>query len=362
MTTASIVIVNWNGAHLLPACLDAIARQSQPAQEVTVVDNASSDSSRTLLHQRYPWVRVLPMPRNLGFAGGANAGIAASTSDIVVTLNNDAIPEPGWLAALCAPFASQARLGSTMSTMLFAQAPAFVAAAGLAIHENGLVLEDLALTSRTNLPVGPRPIFGPSAGAAAYRRAMLDDVGFFDEYFFLYLEDADLAWRARLRGWESLHVPEAVAAHLYSASSKQGSPLKSFHLARNRLWCLRKNLPLELAQLYARSIAGYELGALAYAVLRRDWASVRGRRIGLCGAQIASQRRMIQARRTVDSAAIERWLKPAPGWRAILRQRQATDRLVVPQAELTTLSANRFDWRSEDAVAGGGFEPPAFGL
>ena len=343
MITVSIVIVNWNGAHLLPACLDAVAKQSQAAQEVIVVDNASSDSSRTLLHQRYPWVRVLPMSRNLGFAGGTNAGIAASTSDIVVTLNNDTIPEPGWLAALCAPFASHARLGSTMSTLLFARAPAYVAAAGLAIHENGLMLEDLALTSRSDLPAGPRLIFGPSAGAAAYRRAMLDDVGFFDEHFFLYLEDADLAWRARLRGWESLHIPEAVAAHLYSASSKQGSPLKSFHLARNRLWCLRKNLPRDLAQLYARSIAGYDLGALVYAVLQRDWASVRGRRAGLRGEQIASQRQMIQATRTIDTTAIQHWLKPAPSWRAILCQRQATDRLVVPQTALTTLSVNRTD-------------------
>jgi GT2 family glycosyltransferase len=343
MSTVSIIIVNWNGAQLLPACLDAVARQSQSADEVIVVDNASTDASRTLLHRQYPWVRVLPLPRNLGFAGGTNAGIAASKGDIIVTLNNDTIPEPGWLAALCTPFAGQVRLGSTMSTMVFAQSPTCVAAAGLAVYDNGLVLEDLALTSQADLPPEPRPIFGPSAGAAAYHRAMLDDIGYFDEYFFLYLEDADLAWRARLRGWESLHVPEAVATHLYSASSKQGSPLKSYHLARNRLWCLRKNLPRDLAQAYTRTIAGYDLGALTYAVLRRDWASVRGRHAGLGGAQIAGQRRIIQATRIVDSTAIERWFKPAPSWRAILRQRQVTDRLVVPQAALTTLSLNQSD-------------------
>jgi GT2 family glycosyltransferase len=343
MTTVSLVIVNWNGAQLLPDCLDAVVQQNRPADEIIVVDNASTDTSRALLRHHYPWIRVLPLPRNLGFAGGTNAGIATSHGDIVVTLNNDTMPERGWLAALCAPFAANAQLGSTMSTMVFAHAPDCVAAAGLAVYENGLVLEDLALTSRATLPAGPRPIFGPSAGAAAYRRAMLDDVGHFDEYFFLYLEDADLAWRAQLRGWESLHIPGAVARHLYSASSKQGSPLKSYHLARNRLWCLRKNLPRNLARHYARTIASYDVGALAFAILRQDWASLRGRRVGLGGDQIVGQRQAIQATRTVDSAAIQRWFKPAPSWRAILRQKQAIDRLVTPLAPLTTPRVNRTD-------------------
>jgi GT2 family glycosyltransferase len=217
-----------------------------------------------------------------------------------------------------------------MSTMLFAHTPTRIASAGLAVHRNGVVLDDLLGVRSAALASEPRPIFGPSAGAAAYRRAMLDDVGAFDEDFFMYLEDADLAWRARLRGWESLHIPEAATLHIYSASSGQGSPLKQFHLARNRLWCLRKNLPREIARLHARQIAAYDLGALAYATLTGQRASVRGRIDGLRGRQIAPKRRAIQASRTADLAGLLRWLRPSPGIAATLRLQRELARLSSP--------------------------------
>src|SRR5262245_24825060 len=109
----SIIIVNWNGRHLLPGCLAALQIQSRQPDEVILVDNASTDNPVPFLREHYPWVTLLELPRNLGLAGGTNAGIARSRGDIVVTLNNDTIPEPTWLEALCAPFAHDARLGST---------------------------------------------------------------------------------------------------------------------------------------------------------------------------------------------------------------------------------------------------------
>jgi GT2 family glycosyltransferase len=326
----SIIIANWNGRHLLPGCLDALRLQTRPPDEVLIVDNASTDDSIPFISQEYPWATVLPLPRNLGLAGATNAGIARSRGDILVTLNNDTIPEPTWLAALCAPFAHDARLGSTMSTMLFAHAPTRIASAGLAVHRNGLVLDDLLGASHGELAAQPRPIFGPSAGAAAYRRAMLEDTGAFDEDFFMYLEDADLAWRGRLRGWDSLHVPDAATLHIYSASSGQGSPLKQYHLARNRLWCLRKNLPTELAWQHWREIVGYDLGALAYATLRGQRAGLRGRYDGLRGAQIATRRRTIQSRRTETTANLDRWLLPSPGIAALLRLQREVNQLSSP--------------------------------
>jgi len=326
----SIVIANWNGRHLLPGCLDALRLQTRPADEVIVVDNASTDDSVPFLREHYPWATTITLPRNLGLAGGTNAGIARSRADIIVTLNNDTIPEPTWLAALCAPFAHDPRLGSTMSTMLFAHAPTRIASAGLAVYRNGLVLDDLLGAHRHELPSAPRPIFGPSAGAAAYRRTMLEDAGAFDENFFMYLEDADLAWRGRLRGWESLHIPAAATLHIYSASSGQGSPFKQYHLARNRLWCLRKNLPRELAQKHLRAIVGYDLGALAYATLRGQRASLRGRYDGLRNTRITAQRREIQARRTATTTSLERWLQPSPGITTLLRLEREVNQLSNP--------------------------------
>lgn len=325
----SVVIVNWNGAALLAGCLEALLRQSRPADEIVVVDNGSTDGSQALLAARFPTVRLIPLKANLGFAAGNNRGIARSRGELVVTLNNDTIPAPTWLETLCAPLEADAGLGSAMSTMLFAHAPDRIASAGIVVGEDGVVLEDLVGYRWTGRRMALRPIFGPSAGAAAYRRAMLDDVGAFDDDFFMYLEDADLAWRARLRGWASVHVPQAVTLHLYSASSGQGSPFKSFHLARNRLWCLRKNLPGTLARRFAAPIARYDLGALAYALAARDWASLRGRAAGLRSPTIGAKRRAIQRRRTTPDSALAEWFVPPLSPFQTLALRRRVDRLAV---------------------------------
>lgn len=333
--TLSVVIVNWNGARLLPACLDALRQQTRRPDEILLVDNASTDDSCRLVTTRYPEVTLLPLARNTGFAAGNNAGIAASRGDLLVTLNTDAVPAPDWLATLRAPLDDDPHLGSAMSTMLFAHAPDRIASAGLVVARNGLALDDLAGYRFTGRRTALRPIFGPSAGAAAYRRALLDELGGFDPDFFMYLEDVDLAWRARLRGWPAVHVPAATVLHVYSASGGQGSPLKSFYLARNRLWCLRKNLSGPLARKYAREIAGYDAGAVLYALLTRDTASLRGRVAGLRDGGIGRKRRMIHRAATIDDAAMERLLAPSPSWRAVLRLKRRIDRLARrnPSAE-----------------------------
>src|SRR5215467_15521363 len=101
---ATVVIVNYNGAHLLPACLQALDRQHDdaPPFDTIVVDNASADGSRELLAREYPWVRVIASPKNLGFAGGNNLALREIKTPVAVLLNNDATPEPGWLATLIA--------------------------------------------------------------------------------------------------------------------------------------------------------------------------------------------------------------------------------------------------------------------
>ena len=328
----SVVIVNWNGRVLLPACLDALLRQTRPADEIVVVDNGSTDDSLAFVATHYPMVTVVPLGHNTGFAAGNNHGIAASRGDVIITLNTDTVPSPGWLAALCAPLVAEPRLGSAMSTMLFAHAPDRIASAGLRVARNGLVVDDLLGRRWTGRRAELRPIFGTSAGAAAYRRAMLDEVGGFDGTFFMYLEDADLAWRARGRGWSCVHVPQATVLHIYSASSGQGSPLKSYYLARNRLWCLRKNLPAALAQRHIAAIARYDAAALLYACLAGDGASLRGRAAGLRGRHIAVARRAIQSRRTVTDEEIETWLAPAPSMLEVLALKRRADRLAQAPA------------------------------
>lgn len=328
----SVIIVNWNGARLLPACLDALRGQTRVAEEIIVVDNGSTDGSTALMATSYPTVTLLALGRNVGFAAGSNCGIGASRGELLVTLNTDTIPAPGWLGELCAPLEADPGLGSAGSTMLFASAPDRIDSAGLQVARNGLVLNNLLGFRWTGRQTQPRPIFGPSAGAAVYRRAMLDDIGLFDDAFFMYLEDGDLAWRARLRGWSSVHVPAATVLHRHSASSGQGSSLKSFHLARNRLWCLRKNLPAALARRHAGEIVRYDAAALAYATLTRDWASLRGRCAGLRGRRLRRQRRVIQEGRQVEDDVLEGWLMPSPSLVETLALKRRVDRFAWPAA------------------------------
>ena len=111
------------------------------------------------------------------------------------------------------------------------------------MHTDGVALDRaVGLTSSKLETGGIRPVFGPSAGAALYRSDMLRDVGLFDSLFFSYLEDADLAWRARLKGWRAVHTPYAKVRHEYSATGGQNSPFKRRLVSRNRIWLVYKNM------------------------------------------------------------------------------------------------------------------------
>src|SRR5205085_2807386 len=141
--------------------------------------------------------------------------------------------------------------------------------------------------------------------------------------------DADLAWRARLRGWGAAWAPGAQVRHVVSATGGQGSPFKNYHLARNRLWCILKNVPGPLLARTWPYILRYDLLAVAYGLARRDAALLRGRRDALRALPlILAQRRAIQSMRTVSSDQVARWLAPAPGPRADLQARRAVDELL----------------------------------
>src|SRR5215207_4373834 len=242
MTSVAVVIPNWNGAALLPACLDALRGQTCRAHQTVVVDNGSSDDSLAVL-ARYPEVRVLRFARNHGFGAATNAGIRATATPFVATLNNDAVPDPDWLAALLAAGRVAApRVGMWASRMVFAARPERLNSCGIAIDRVGIAWDLLG-----GAPVGADAAlaepFGPCAGAALYRRELLAEVGLFEERFFAYLEDVDLAWRARRHGWRCGYVGAARVVHHHSATGGEGSPFKQFLLGRNKVWLLARNYP-----------------------------------------------------------------------------------------------------------------------
>ncbi len=321
MPMISVVIVTYDGWPLLRECLRSLQHQSRRPAEVIVVDNGSHDGTRDHLLSQFPDVTLVAAGRNLGFAAGNNLGIARARGGLVVLLNNDTVAEPEFLARLVDPFDRDPRLGSVASTMVFSSAPDIIASAGIDVFDNGLALDRGLGLPREACPV-EMPVFGASAGAAAYRRAALDDAGLFPESFFMYLEDVDLAWRLRLRGWDTVHAPAAVVRHDYSASAVEGSARKRFLLARNRLWVIARCAPGSLLRRCWWRIVRYDAQVFGYGIARLDHAAARGRIAGLLGlpARMA-EREGIQSSMTVSNRELSLWLRPSLPGAELLRLR-----------------------------------------
>lgn len=329
MTTVSVVIVTYNGWPLLRDCLTSLETQVRPADEIIVVDNGSDDGTRDLLLHAFPNVTLVDAGRNLGFAAGNNLGIARARGDAVVLLNNDTVAEPEFLSRLIEPLDREPRVGSVASTMVFSSAPETVASAGIEVFDNGLAL-DRGLGLHRDALAREMPVFGASAGATVYRRAALDDAGLFPESFFMYLEDVDLAWRLRLRGWDAVHAPGAVVHHAYSASAVEGSARKRFLLARNRIWVIARCVPGAFLRRNWRRILRYDTLVFGYAIARLDHASAHGRVAGLLGlpARMAERER-IQASATVSASELGMWMRSSLPGAELLRLRRLTASLAA---------------------------------
>ncbi|WP_174842786.1 glycosyltransferase family 2 protein [Candidatus Oscillochloris fontis] len=309
----SAVIPTWNGLRYLPACLMALRAQLGPQDEIVLVDNASRDGAGAWARRYAPDVRVVALPTNLGFAGGTNAGIRAARGELLLLINDDALAEPGCVAALWAALRESPSAGAAAGALVFSRRPDRVASAGIRFQADGVATDMHIGLPVAELPQEPQPIFGASGGLALLRRRMLDDVGLFAEEFFSYLEDVDLAWRARLRGWDAVLAGGARARHVYSATGGQGSPFKQALLGRNRVRVLVRVLPTPILRDLLPAILRYDLLAVGYALLRGQAAMVRGRVAGLREMpRLLAQRRVIQAGRSVPVGELVRWIEPAP--------------------------------------------------
>jgi GT2 family glycosyltransferase len=314
------VIPNWNGRHWLATCLGALSAQTIRDFKVILIDNGSTDGSVEYVKESFPVTQVIANRTNVGFAAAVNQGILASQSRYVVLLNNDTEAAPDWLETLVEAAESDGRVGMCASKMLFADRPNVINSTGICVDRAGIAWDRRGGEIDDMRESEPVDVFGPSAGAGLYRRAMLEEIGLFDEDFFAYLEDVDLAWRARRAGWRCLHVPAACVLHHHSATGIEGSPFKSFHLGRNKIWLLVKNYPFKQLWQYALLTLFYDWAAVVYALVRRqDVHALRGRLAALAGLG-----RMWQKRPSTDAPQRTdlHWLAPleAP-WRVPARYR-----------------------------------------
>jgi GT2 family glycosyltransferase len=243
----SVVIVNWNGKHLLGECLDSLLAQSVNGMEIILVDNGSQDGSVEYVRERYRSVRVVNLPDNLGFAGGNNAGIRIASGKYIALLNNDTKVDPAWLVNLLTEAeTSPHTVGMWACKILSYDHPSIIDNVGLLLYPDGLGRGKGRLETDQGQFDQKGEAFFPSGCAGLYRREMLNEIGLFDEEFFAYADDVDLGLRARLAGWGCVYVPGAKVYHKYSSSSSAYSPFKAFLVERNRIWVLLKYFPLEM--------------------------------------------------------------------------------------------------------------------
>jgi GT2 family glycosyltransferase len=334
----SIVIVNWNGLRLLERCLAHLYPTLTPDDQVIIVDNGSQDGSVSWLATTYPDVEVVALTENRGFAGGNNAALPYCRYSWILLINNDAFVAPDTLTILKdASHAVDSTVGAIAATLVFDHAPDLVASSGIVLRRDGVAIDRDMARPLMDIPLQPVYIAGASGGAVLFRRQMLDDIGFFADDFFNYLEDVDLAWRALLRGWQSVHVPAAVIRHVYSATSGQGSPFKQRLLGLNRWRTLIRCVPTELWWRYWPRIIGYDIIVCMVLASRRQWAGIWGRiDVIRHWSTLRLQRRSIQSRATVSSAVLDAMLVPAPWPWQEYRELQRLDTIMHQRTTTTT--------------------------
>lgn len=279
----SVVIPNWNGKHHLALCLPSLAAQDYAPFEIIVVDNGSTDGSVAWLAQAWPEVRVLALPENRGFAAGVNAGIALARGEYVALLNNDTEAEPDWLSHLVAVAERYPEAGMVASKLMLWDERDRLHAAGDFYTVSGQAGNWGFWEQDGERWMEERWVFSPCAGAALYRRTLLDQLGGMDERFGSYLEDIDLGWRANLAGYRCRFAPQAVVYHRVSATG--GGPLASYYNGRNALYVLIKDVPAPLLRRYWPQILRAQL-QISWDALRH-WrgaaarARLRGQLAGL---------------------------------------------------------------------------------
>lgn len=271
----SVIIPNWNGARLLPGCLDSLRLQTYRDFETVVVDNGSKDESVALMRDRYPEVRVLALPENRFFAGGVNAGIEATASPIVALLNNDTEVDAGWVEHLVAALDAHPEAGIAASKMLLFDRRGVLHTAGDTYSRDGLPGNRGVWQEDHGQYDASTDVFSACGGGCAYRRTMLDEIGLLDEDLIAYCEDIDLAFRAQLAGYKCVFAPQSRVYHMLSASG--GGTFASYYCGRNFIGVVAKDWPASLLRRHWWRIVARQLGFTLHSLRHLREPSARAR-------------------------------------------------------------------------------------
>lgn len=310
----TVGIVTWNSAHVIDACLRGVRAQTLASIELRILDNASTDGTREALERLTAPDERSCSSKNLGFSRAHNQLIARSRAAFYLCLNPDVTLEPTYVATLVAAVTEAPEAGSATGKLVRVTPPGVIDSTGLVMTSTQRHLDRGADELDQGQFDTAGEVFGPSGAAALYRRAMLDDVHvlgeYFDEDFFAYREDADLAWRARLFGWKSLYVPSARATHVRRVTPDRRGWLPSDinrHSVRNRFLLRLKNQPLGHAARFLVPSLIRDLQVIGYVLLVEHSSLPALADVLRLLPRTLRKRRAIMRRRRLSSQELARW-------------------------------------------------------
>lgn len=239
MKKVSVVVLNWNGEKFLQNCFSSMSKQTYRDYETILVDNGSTDGSVEYVMKNFPKVRVIKNKKNLGFAEGNNVGIRNAKGEYIILLNNDIKLHKDFIKEIVKVADSNRNIGMIAPKMVYFDTDN-IDTLGLRIFKSGLSWD-------TKEPSEVSKCIGPCAGAALYRKKMLEDIkingDYFEKDFFIYCEDLDLGLRAKAMNWNFGYAPKAIVHHLHSATMRKQKD-KSIYLSnRNSIWVIIRNFP-----------------------------------------------------------------------------------------------------------------------
>ena len=305
MEEVTVIVLNWNGARVLPRCLEAMAGQTYKEFHLIVVDNGSTDGSWKLVQTHTAQVELIRLPYNMGFSRANNIVLKTVSTPYVALLNNDAFPRPDWLESLMAGLERHPEAGFVASKLLFDDARDVIDRAG-----DGYSIAGVAYLrgrgAHSSFYDKEEEVFGACAAAALYRKELLQRVGMFDEDFFLLHEDVDLSFRAQLMGYRCVYVPHAVVYHGASSTLVHDSSASVYFGHRNLEWVYLKNMPWSLLVRTFWLHILYNLFACAFFLyIGRGRDFIKAKRDALIHFPLMwKKRKMVQKGRIVDDKYI----------------------------------------------------------
>ena len=322
MPEVSVIIVTWNGREHLETCLQAVAAQRGVDAETILVDNGSVDETATFVRARFPWVKLVELDSNRGFAGGNNAGAAVATGQYLAFLNNDTSADPDWLRTLRSGLDEACGFALATSRIVYMHDPSVVDSAGDGMTRAGGAFKHMH-GGPVSAALQSREVFGACGAAFLMPRALFNELGGFDEDFFASHEDVDLSYRVRLRGFACRYVAEAVVLHRGSATLGRVSTWSVFQGQRNLEWAYLKNSPWPIL---ARTFPSHLLYNLAAAVhftrLGLLGTFLRAKGAALRGVPLMLRKRAVLQRSRVARTA-DVWPMLERGWvRLKLREKR----------------------------------------